>query len=297
MKTINNYVPSVIFYHFPCPDGFGAYVIALKKLRLIKADCKYIPYDHRDEIPREKVKNQNILMIDCCYNRKKLETLKSLAANVYVLDHHQGAKDECGDLDFCYFDISKSGIRLAWEFFFPEEPIPAFVYYIEDRDLHAKNYPESNNFCAYVDQLSYDPNKWLDLLSVHVGTKACYEIITKGTAYNDIHARITNDIAEAAFPIRLCGHDILALNAQRPFNSSCLTKIINENAHLPFAMSYYIEYIQAFNEIGARLSFRSKTLNLIPIAKKFGGGGHPNAAGAIVKLDVLMDILKMRKYK
>ena len=31
------------------------------------------------------------------------------------------------------------------------------------------------------------------------------------------------------------------------------------------------------------ISFRSKDINIVPIAKIFGGGGHKNAAGGILK--------------
>lgn len=294
MKTIYDFIPSVIFYHYPCPDGFGAYSIAHKKLSewpVNLDDIHFIPYDHKDEIPTSIVRDKNVLMIDCCFPRKKLEKLKSIAKDVYILDHHKGAQDECKDLEYCHFDLSKSGIRLSWEFFFPDDHIPAIVYYIEDRDLHVKKYLESNYFCAYVDQLAYDLNKWQSLFRVHIGSSECHEIILKGRVYNDHHTKLTNDFVALAFPANVLGHNILVANVPKPYSSSVPVTLIGENPTIPFAMAFTIEHIPSFKTLGARLSFRSKEFDLIPLTKQLGGGGHPNAAGAIVKLETLMSLI------
>ncbi len=45
-----------------------------------------------------------------------------------------------GDLNF---DISKCGAVLTWEYFFPDEPVPAFLLYVQDRDLWQWLQPKS----------------------------------------------------------------------------------------------------------------------------------------------------------
>jgi nanoRNase/pAp phosphatase (c-di-AMP/oligoRNAs hydrolase) len=53
------------------------------------------------------------------------------------------------------------------------------------------------------------------------------------------------------------------------------------------ALSYYID-----KNNKAKLSLRSKRIDVSEVAKTFGGGGHKAAAGAVVELDVLLNLLK-----
>ena len=55
---------------------------------------------------------------------------------------------ELKTLKNAYFDLSKSGARLAWEYFHPERAAPQLVDYIEDRDLWRWQVPRSKEFSA-----------------------------------------------------------------------------------------------------------------------------------------------------
>jgi uncharacterized protein len=58
------------------------------------------------------------------------------------------------------------------------------------------------------------------------------------------------------------------------------------------AVSYHIT-----KDNKAALSLRSKRIDVSEIARRFGGGGHKNAAGAIVPLTMLMTMLPQTASK
>lgn len=57
-----------------------------------------------------------------------------------------------------FFDLQKSGARLAWEYFHPEKPTPRLVEFIEDRDLWKWQIPRSKEFSAgfYALPMTFD---------------------------------------------------------------------------------------------------------------------------------------------
>jgi len=52
------------------------------------------------------------------------------------MDHHKSALEDLKGLSpNIYFDMERSGARLAWDYFHPGKEPPAFIDYIEDRGI------------------------------------------------------------------------------------------------------------------------------------------------------------------
>lgn len=298
--TIKTFQPTVILYHNPCPDGFGSYVVARK---FLGDNCLYIPFDHNDEVPESFITNENVMMIDCCYDKlERLETLLRLSKSVYILDHHEGnrqsllkilGKEQADAIS--YFDISKSGVRLIWEFFNEDKDIliPALVLYLEDRDLYRFAFIDTKQFCGYIDSLGFEYNKWVKILDYRMGDKKLTEIFIKGEGILAYFEKLALDISKTAFKTKLPsnygGHETVVVNIGKPFNSEVPHILLRKYPTIPFIIAFAFEELRG--EIKVRLSFRSRDFNVIPIAQKFGGNGHPQAAGAIINVPLFFELI------
>jgi len=97
----------LVLFHASCADGFCAAWICHK----IYPDAEYVAVQYGQEPP--DVKDREVLILDFSYPRKQLLAMRSAAKNLEVLDHHKTAAADLEGLDFCMFDMSKSGARLT----------------------------------------------------------------------------------------------------------------------------------------------------------------------------------------
>jgi hypothetical protein len=84
---------------------------------------------------------------------------------VWVFDHHATAMKEYKEhgtprvLQRSHFNTKKSGVGLAWDFFFPHRPIPTMIRYIQDNDLG--KWTDTN--------VLYFTTKWIETLNGKLG--------------------------------------------------------------------------------------------------------------------------------
>lgn len=94
------------------------------------------------------------------------------------MDHHKTAEAELAGLDFCEFDLNRSGGRLAWERFIDPQP-PWLITYTEDRDLWRWALPQSREINAALRTLPLDFAGW-DAL--HTDPDAAERLAVEGAA-------------------------------------------------------------------------------------------------------------------
>ena len=121
-----------VIYHAGCPDGFGAAWAAHRVLG--DRNVRYIPQAYGDPPPRMDA-GSRVYILDFSYPRSIMRDLMWKHAPVILMDHHETAQEDIGDLPGCHFDIGHSGAVIAWEHFHPGEPVPQLLSYVEDRDL------------------------------------------------------------------------------------------------------------------------------------------------------------------
>ena len=151
---------NVLLYHAGCPDGFGAAWSFWKKYG---NSMEYIPVSHGVEPP--DVTGCNVYIADFCYKRDILLSLKDKAESLIVLDHHKSSEKDCGDLDFCTFDMQHSGAYMSWTYLFPEDKVPLLIRYIEDRDLWKWELESTESILSAVDSLEKTFENWDSLNS------------------------------------------------------------------------------------------------------------------------------------
>lgn len=127
----------LVLYHGNCWDGFCAAWIARKALGQIEA----VPMQY-GQVPPD-VDGRVVYMLDFSFPRAVMERMAVNTQQLLVLDHHKTAAEELDGLHHpegrfeVWFDMTKSGGRLAWEWF------TAMGY-----DLHTPNL--SGRFEHYV---------------------------------------------------------------------------------------------------------------------------------------------------
>lgn len=288
MISAAEFQPTVVFYHHPCSDGFTAAWAA----RRWNPALRLLPYDHDTKVPDLYLEDR-VVMIDCCFPRTDLLRLRGQVGDLLVLDHHQSSAQSCGDLSFCHFEQNRSGAGLAWEFFFPSEPPPLLVQYVQDQDLHTRIYEDTRDFmpAVYSRGLSFDWWSYLGGFSKDSpeARKNLQEFLEKGAMLREHFSHLMDEMVARSFVLQLFGHRVRCANAPYPFHSAVANRMAYSDASLDFAMSF------AFDQPGrVRVSLRSRStgMNLDQVASRLGGGGHAHAAGALVKVEDFFPLLE-----
>ncbi|MGM0577779.1 MAG: DHHA1 domain-containing protein [Myxococcota bacterium] len=253
--------PPLVIFHDGCPDGFCAAWVARKRF----PDAELAGWRHGDDPP--DVTGRDVWIVDFAFSRRATRTMAQQASSLRILDHHATARDDLGDLPYATFDMERSGCGLAWDTLFPDEPRPWLVDYVEDRDLWRWALPDSREVNAAMETLPDDFDAWDAVLAG--GPEG---LVARGRAILDWKAVHVEHLARRAGRRRMAGHDVPVVNAA--LLQSELGNALSEGE--PFAVMW------TEGEDGSRsYSLRSRPggVHVGDVAKRFGGGGHPRAAG------------------
>lgn len=272
----------IVIYHANCPDGFTAAWIARKALG---PDCEFIPAHYGHEPP--DCTGRSVYILDFSYKRPVMRQIASQAMKLVVLDHHKTAESELAGFtdEFCmrpdlianppgselpliWFDMSKSGAMLAWEHFIGTQP-PWIVKYVQDRDLWQWKLRSSREVNAALASYERTFEQW-DVFETEDWVLP--QLITEGVAIERFKNRQIDDACRNATEIELAGHKIMAVNSTVNF-SEVAGKLAEDR---PFGVAWF------YRQDGQKqwsLRSRDGGVDVSEIAKKFGGGGHRNAAG------------------
>lgn len=275
----------LIISHAHCPDGFCAAFIAKKKYP--EAEVVFLDHGLTEERLQElwrQVKGKDVLMLDYSLRTRELNDSLNMAAKSFrILDHHKTAQATLEGAPYATFDMTRSGAGLAWDYLFGRDSDATFpprlhdthhppsrpwmVDYVEDRDLWNWKLPWSREVCAFLGTLEFTEEAWNGL----------YDMEAKDAAYQGegALAHINHYVREAvkqAQKGKLAGYEIAVLNV--PY-LNC-SEVGNELAKTgDFSLTWF-ERGDGIVQFSLR-SIGEKDVSAI--AKRFGGGGHKNAAG------------------
>jgi oligoribonuclease NrnB/cAMP/cGMP phosphodiesterase (DHH superfamily) len=253
-----------VIYHKDCSDGFGAAWAAWK---LLGNRAEYYAAAHGDEPP--DITGKYVVCLDFAYDNETTKKMIEDAEDFYIIDHHKTNMVRLHDISQAHFDMTKSGAVLAWEFFHPGKDVPKFMQYIQDRDLWKFENPYSKEFSAAFDMVPFEFEEFDAFLDDSV-----FDDAVKRGSYILAHKRtFINKIIDSAADKILAGYDAKVVNA-----SHWQSEIGNMLAH---QASIGIVWFYDHQRMLYKVSLRSlhKDIDVAEIASKFGGGGHPPAAG------------------
>ena len=250
-----------ILFHGNCQDGFGSAYAAWKKYG---DSAFYISCHYGQPLPTYIPQGSTVFMIDFSGKREEMIEWNN-KYSFQVIDHHKTAEENLKGLDFAHFDMSKSGALLAWEFFHPGTEVPKLLKHISDRDLWQFNLPETKAVSIALFSLPYEFNVW-DKVD-------CNKLADEGFALLRYQDQLVDMIIKKSFPKKIAGHNVVVVNSTSHWSEVGNT-LCKKYPDADFSASFYQDID------GYKWSLRSiGDFDVSAIAKKFGGGGHKNAAG------------------
>ena len=253
-----------VIYHKSCTDGFGA---AYSAWKLLGSKAEYHPASH-GELPPD-IEGKTVAILDFSYKNDVTKELISKAKDLIIIDHHKSAMVELHDISNCHFDMTKSGARLAWDFFHPGKEAPKFIDYIQDRDLWKWELPYSKEFSAAFDMIPFEFEEFEKFEDDSVFDDA----VKRGSYILAYSKTVVKKVCEKAVERNFEGKNVLIVNA-----SHWMSEIgARLSPDCDFAMIWYFDHEDRQIKVSLR-SFHD-SVDVSEIAKRFGGGGHKKAAG------------------
>ena len=287
--------PDVMIYHSPCDDGFGAAWAAWKRWG---DTVEFVPGTYGKPAP--DVTGKHVLIGDFSFKPDVLERMARQAKSIVLLDHHKTAEadliavdkterswidvdQDLGLTEFkgglpcvARFDMAKSGARLAWEFCHPGQPVPALVELIEDRDLWRFDLPETRAFSLWLRAHPYDFAQWAEIAELLADPASRERILYAARAIEGFYDQKIAELVRIARPAVINGYTVPVVNCPWAFASDVAHALLAEHPAAPFAACWYDR-----GDGSRSYSLRSEDsrADVSAIAKRYGGGGHRNAAG------------------
>lgn len=263
----------LVIYHGNCPDGFTAAWVTARAV----GDVELFVGAYGEPPPLELARGREAYVVDFSYPRADMEALNEAAARLTVLDHHKTAEAELKGLPYCVFDMQRSGAGLAWDYFHPTQPRPWIIDYVEDRDLWRFKLRESMAISLRVRVTPHELEAWDALAAQSID--ALLPEARGAQVYLDHHVQ---DALRNLYILRDVdgeGHDAACVNITYTGISDVLQAAL-ERSGAQLAIGWHIT-----KEGRVFCSARSlRSYDCSAFAMRFGGGGHPQAAGFRLQL-------------
>jgi hypothetical protein len=265
--------PRFVLYHGNCPDGFGA---AWAAWRALGDGATYTAVLYGQPLPELPI-DAKVSIVDFSYPRDVLLELLKRCSSLEVFDHHKSAEAELKGLDFCLFDMTKSGAVLAWEWWHRHEETPCLLKYVQDRDLWRFALPDSRAVTAWLWSYPRRFELWTRLAEE---LENDFENVSReGQALLRFQMQQVEVMCKQALVSDVGGYRVPVANAT-VFFSDVGERLCELYPDAPFA-AYYLDRADGIRQWGLR---SRGDFDVSEIAKKYGGGGHLAAAGFTTSL-------------
>lgn len=200
--------------------------------------------------------------------------------------HEQAATvDSAHGVPYCeiyaYFDMDRSGAGIAWDFFHPGKARPRLVNYVEDRDLWRFKLDFSREINANIFSHPYEFAIW-EALARNLETRFD-SMVDMGAAIERKHHKDVAELVKATRRMMKIGGETVPV-ANLPYTlTSDAGHLMCEPVKLDYGGTYAPPFAACYWDTaeGRVFSLRSRDggADVSEIAKRYGGGGHKNAAG------------------
>lgn len=264
----------IVLYHANCPDGMTAAWAAHAAFGDL---ARYVPVQYGQTPPRIPAGTERVAIVDFSYPRAQLLEWAQFAL-VTVLDHHETAAEDLRDPEGfrAVFDMDRSGAGITWDFFHPESPRPRIVNYAEDRDLWRFRLPASRAISYWLRSFPYEMEAW-------------------GTAAHRLETAFDAVCGEASALLTLVDQQVSTMCQQSRWafigdwrvpvvNATVFFSEIGEELCRRYPEAQFAAYYMDRRDGRRQWGLRSTGFNVAEVAKRYGGGGHAQAAGFTTEL-------------
>lgn len=258
---------TLVLYHGACRDGFCAAWCVQRR----EPNAEFLPAMYGQPAPLDKVVGRDVVIVDFSYSLDIMQYIAAAAKSLVVLDHHKTAQAALASFSapnaVVLFDMERSGAGLAWDHYFPNQPRPWIVDYVEDRDLWRHKLPDGPAVNAYLGTMRYDFEAW------YVASRRdIAEVAKLGEVVEDKIRHYVTEVSKNARRVTFEGYEVPIVNAPQVDISELVGFLSSGET---FAMGFWQRGDGLFS-----YSLRSRgDFDVSELAKRYGGGGHKNAAG------------------
>jgi oligoribonuclease NrnB/cAMP/cGMP phosphodiesterase (DHH superfamily) len=234
--------------------------------------------NYGDSIPWERIEPaKRVVVVDFSLPLEEMQRL-GYGRELIWIDHHISAIRVLGKAAQAWKGLqntSEAACVLTWQYFFPDQPTPRALVLIGDRDVWRWAEADTGPFDAGLGQENTHPENddlWQPLLADD--PMMLHGLIERGSI---LRAAQLNDInkclASLGYPVIFEGQRTLAINARGNGDFGAAIRVMN------YSLAYcYIDSMQN-GRLMTFVTLFSSEVDVSRIAQKFGGGGHPGAAG------------------
>jgi len=269
-----------VLYHKKCPDGFGSAFVSWLTLG---NRAKYIARYPDDFSFPPQLKNKNVLIVDINFPKNIIDKLRMYTKNLLIIDHHHTYYDEHIGQDYIIQDKRYSAIYLTWKTFFPKQPVPKLIKYIQDHDIMSHKFKNTEPFMLAFDVYyeRINPNNfpsWKKLFN----DKEIDRLVYEGYFMSQYKQKLLSKNKHIVYERKWGKYKIGMANYGMVGLTSDMGNYLSENKpYLDFILLWSFHYKDKENRVVLRT--RKKGIDVSEVAKKFGGGGHPGAASFVWK--------------
>lgn len=296
--------PDICIYHGNCDDGFGA---AWAIWRRWGNEVAYVPGTYGKPLP--DASGKHVLFVDFSAKRPEIDAMAQVAKSIVIIDHHKTAEADLAPFIFkpgrdmgyavrvedvdnllgydamsgrppvvAWFDMGQSGAVMAWDFAHRiphNDPPPNMLSLIQDRDLWRFAYGDkTRQFSAALRTYPMTFEKW-DMIAADPD-----KLVEEGKGILRAHnANIEKFMADRYLDV-IDGMTVPVVNVPYHYASDTAHALLEKCPEAPFAACWFR---RGDGMIQFSLRSEDRRVDVSEVAKKFGGGGHRNAAGFQVK--------------
>ncbi len=159
----NAHLVDVVIFHRNCLDGLLAAWCIWRHTQAPQNTVGGHKFRHKcvfyPEVPGQtrlgkgiNLDGKRVVMVDVSYDAQTMDFINTRASKFLLLDHHKTNLDKIGDRPYALFDMDRSAASMAWLTFFPQDPLPLMVRYIEAHDLGVRDDENVRAFAAAMGQ-------------------------------------------------------------------------------------------------------------------------------------------------
>jgi oligoribonuclease NrnB/cAMP/cGMP phosphodiesterase (DHH superfamily) len=289
---------TTVLYHDDT-DGFCAAWVARHYL---PDDTLFKAVNYGQDPPWELINGRIVYVFDFSYKREATEEMLRMTERLIILDHHKTAQAALADLrldagDHVEFDMDRAGCRMAWDYFLRTnggladrlDPDDEWIVdYVQDRDLWRNELPDSAEVTSFIRSFPEKFDAWDE-----IANESIYDAAEAGKHILRNVKREIELILRSACIVEIAGHRVWAINTPLHVSecAGALARYVVGGEQAPFGAAWFARSNHAeFGKVLPRsvwmqFSLRSQDeFDVSEVARKFGGGGHRNAAGFEVTL-------------
>lgn len=291
----------LLVIHHTDLDGSGSAAVVKMRFRN-EAEVFFRKFNYGYVIKPEELEGYDmIISVDVSFWQDGLDWIYQLPNFVAAIDHHIGAirteetKDWMASVPGLRVSEGKAAVELCWEYFFSGQPKPEIVKYLSAYDVWDKDRFDWTR----TEQIQYGSKYYFglnpDKIIEFIDGNGDIEILrsTGEIILNYLDRTGKGKLVGGGFYIHnFYGYRVMALNTT-DFCSRTFLSLYDQKVYdvmMPFQI---VPNPDKLGEFICRVSFYTENpdLDMSELAKKFGGSGHKGAAGCIITVDTLQQIL------